>query len=63
MAICKRRNGGLGNGMRGMMRMQVIRVGMQGIRMGMWGIRVGMQEIRVGMRVYNHLTGILQGFC
>ena len=35
MAICKRRNGELGNGMRGMMRMQVIRVGMQGIRVGM----------------------------
>ena len=29
----------------------------------MQGIRVGMWEIRVGMQVYNHLTGILQGFC
>ena len=56
-AICKSGNGESGNGMRGMIGMQGIRVGMQGIRVGlqgigvgMWGIRVGMQGIRVGMR-------------
>ena len=49
-AICKSGNGESGNGMRGMIGMQGIRVGMQGIGVGMRGIRVGMQGIRVGMR-------------
>ena len=54
-AICKSQNGGSGSGMRGMVGMREIKVGimeMQGIRVGMWGIRVGMMEmwgIRVGM--------------
>ena len=54
-AICKSQNGESGNGMRGMVGMREIKVGimgMQGIRVGMWGIRVGMMEmwgIRVGM--------------
>ena len=33
LAICKSRNGELGNGMKEML----------GIRLGMWGIRVGMR--------------------
>ena len=37
-AICKSGNGESGNGMRGMIGMQGIRVGMQGIRVGMRGI-------------------------
>ena len=49
-AICKSGNGESGNGMRGMIGMQGIRVEMQGIGVGMRGIRVGMQGIRVGMR-------------
>ena len=49
-AICKSGNGESGNGMRGMIGMQGIRVGMQGLGVGMRGIRVGMQGIRVGMR-------------
>ena len=63
-AICKSRNGELGNGMRGMMGTQGIRmgergirvvtwrskVGPRGIRAGMWGIRVGMRGIRVEMQ-------------
>ena len=49
-AICKSGNGESGNGMKGMIGMQGIRVGMQGIGVGMRGIRVGMQGIRVGMR-------------
>ena len=48
--ICKSRNGESGNGMKGMMGMQKIRVGMQRIRRGeMQGIMVGMQGIEVGM--------------
>ena len=49
-SICKSGNGESGNGMRGMIGMQGIRVGMQGLGVGMRGIRVGMQGIRVGMR-------------
>ena len=41
-SICKSREGDLGNGMRGMMGMQRIRVGMRGIRVEMWGMEVGM---------------------
>ena len=47
--IYKSRNGESGKGMRGMMRMREIRVGMQGIRVGMQGIRVKMQGIEVGI--------------
>ena len=43
LAICKNRNGESGNGMRGMM-------GKQGIRMGTWEIRLGTRGIKVGMR-------------
>ena len=58
VAICKSRNGELGNGMRGMVGMRGITVGVMGMRgmrgirvgmMGMWGIKVGMIGIKVGM--------------
>ena len=42
LAICKNRNGESGNGMRGMM-------GTQGIRMGTWESRVEMRGMGVGM--------------
>ena len=48
-AICKSRNGESGNGMRVMMGMWGISVGMMGMKgikvgmMGMWGIRVEMR--------------------
>ena len=49
-AICKSRNGELGNGMRGMMGTQGIRVGERGIRVVTWRSKVGTREISVGMR-------------
>ena len=49
-AICKSRNGELGNGMRGMMGTQGIRVGERGIRVVTWRSKVGTREIGVGMR-------------
>ena len=49
-AICWSRNGELGNGTRGMMGTQGIRVGTRGIRVGKQGIRVGMWGIKVGMQ-------------
>ena len=51
VAICKSRNGELGNGMRGM-------VGMQGITVGVMGMR-GMRGIRVGMRRMLNLNVFL----
>ena len=54
--ICKNQNEESENGMREIMRMWGIRVGMMGmwgIWVGMWGISVGMMEMRVkgvGMR-------------
>ena len=45
-AICKSRNGEVGNRMSGMMGMRRIRVGMMGMR----GISVRMAEIRVAIR-------------
>ena len=68
-AICKSQNGELGNGMRGMMGTQGIKVGMRKIGVGMREIRVSNagnqvgQGIRVGMQVYKYLAVILQGFC
>ena len=38
LATCKSRNGELGNGMRGMMGTQEIKVGMRGIRVGTRGM-------------------------
>ena len=61
-AICKSQNGELGNGMRGMMGTQGIKVGMREIRVSNAGNQVG-QGIRVGMQVYKYLAVILQGFC
>ena len=68
-AICKSQNGELGNGMRGMMGTQGIKVGMRKIGVGMREIRVSNagnqvgQGIRVGMQVYKYLAVFLQGFC
>ena len=68
-AICKSQNGDVGNGMRGMMGTQGIKVGMRRIRVGMQEIRVGNarnqvgQGIRVEMQVYKYLAVVLQGFC
>ena len=39
MAICKSQNGESGNGMKVVMGMRGIRVGMQEIGVGMWGMR------------------------
>ena len=52
-AICKSRNGESGNGLRGMMGTQAIKVGTRGIRVGIRGMGMGMRGmrgIRVGMR-------------
>ena len=45
LTICKSRNGGSGNRMKGMMGMRGIREGMQRIRVRMQGIEVGMRGI------------------
>ena len=49
-AICKSRNGELGNRMRGLMGMRGTRVGMFGISLGMRGMGVGIHRMGVGMR-------------
>ena len=49
-AICKSRNGELGNRMRGLMGMRGTRVEMFGISLGMRGMGVGIQRMGVGMR-------------
>ena len=61
-AICKSRNEESGNGMKGMIRMRGIKMGMQGIGEGMRGIRVGMMEIRAGMMgIRVGMRGIMGG--
>ena len=50
LAICKSRNGKLGNGMREIMGTRGIRVGTQRIKVGMRGTMVGILGIRVEMR-------------
>ena len=60
-AICKSRNRESGNGIRGMMGTQRIRVGTWGIRVGTRktrGIKVGMREMGVGMLRMRGMQGI-----
>ena len=55
MATFKSRNGESGNGMRGMMRMQGIKVGMWGIR----GVNKGNhgENLRIGVEMMNKKCG------
>ena len=68
MTVYKSWYGEPGNGMRGIMEMQVIRVGVrgirvgkQGIRMAMWAIMVGMQGMGVGICRMRAMRGIRVG--